>query len=158
MTTKTFGQSVARVEDPALLRGKARFIGDIRLDGMLHAAFLRSPHAHARIRAIDVSRALAMPGVNAVLTAPDIRKYVTTDRLVVALPDKTIVSGATGRSWRARRQSCRRAHRLAIAETPYRRRRCRRGAQTSSYEPLPAAADCRDALAQARRRTCGRRG
>ena len=83
--TQVFGASVPRQEDRALLTGRGRFIGDIRLDGMLHAAFLRSPHAHARIRAVDVSRALALPGVRAVLTAADIRKHVTTDRLVVAL-------------------------------------------------------------------------
>ena len=48
-----FGSSVPRLEDPALLRGRGRFVDDIRLPGMLHAAFVRSPHAHALIRGID---------------------------------------------------------------------------------------------------------
>jgi carbon-monoxide dehydrogenase large subunit len=87
--TKTFGQSTPRIEDRDLLLGKARFVGDIRLPGMLHAAFVRSPHAHARIVSIDKSAALALPGVVAVLTCDDIRVVATTDRLAVALPDKT---------------------------------------------------------------------
>jgi carbon-monoxide dehydrogenase large subunit len=87
--TKTFGQSTPRIEDRDLLLGKARFVGDIRMPGMLHAAFVRSPHAHARIVSIDKSAALALPGVVAVLTCDDIRAAATTDRLAVALPDKT---------------------------------------------------------------------
>jgi carbon-monoxide dehydrogenase large subunit len=55
--TKTFGQSTARIEDRDLLCGKARFVGDIRLPGMLHAGFVRSPHAHAKILSIDATAA-----------------------------------------------------------------------------------------------------
>lgn len=89
MTTKTFGQSTGRIEDRDLLCGKARFVADIRLPGMLHAAFVRSPHAHAKIVSIDKSGALALPGVVAVLTCDDIRAVCTSDRLAVALPDRT---------------------------------------------------------------------
>lgn len=89
MSTRTFGQSTGRVEDRDLLCGKARFVADIRLPGMLHAAFVRSPHAHARIVSTDMSGALALPGVVAVLTCDDIRAVCTTDRLAVALPDRT---------------------------------------------------------------------
>ena len=63
---------MARVEDPRLLAGSARFVDDITLSGMLHAAFVRSPHAHARIVSIDVSRAAALDGVVAVFTAKDL--------------------------------------------------------------------------------------
>jgi aerobic carbon-monoxide dehydrogenase large subunit len=87
--TRTFGQSTLRVEDRDLLRGKGRFVADIRLPGMLHAGFVRSPHAHAKIKSIDKSAALALPGVAAVLTHEDIRCVATSDRLVVALPDRT---------------------------------------------------------------------
>jgi carbon-monoxide dehydrogenase large subunit len=66
------GQSVKRVEDPSFLVGSARFVDDIALPGMLHAAFVRSPHAHARIISIDKSRALALDGVVAVYTADDL--------------------------------------------------------------------------------------
>jgi aerobic carbon-monoxide dehydrogenase large subunit len=87
--TKTFGKSTSRIEDRDLVCGKARFVGDIRLPEMLHAAFVRSPHAHAKIVSIDTTPALALPGVVAVLTAKEIGSIVTTDRLVVALPDRT---------------------------------------------------------------------
>ena len=57
------GQSVTRKEDDALLRGAGRYVADHAPDGMLHAALLRSPHAHARFRIANASRARAMPGV-----------------------------------------------------------------------------------------------
>src|SRR5215831_17916171 len=57
MGAKQFGARVARLEDPALLRGRGRFVDDIKPAGTLHACFVRSPHAHARIRAIDTTRA-----------------------------------------------------------------------------------------------------
>ena len=65
------GQSVTRVEDPRFLAGKGRYVDDLTLPGMLHASFVRSPHAHARIVSIDVSAALALDGVLAVLTGED---------------------------------------------------------------------------------------
>ena len=88
MTTKTFGRTTRRLEDPDLLRGKARFVDDIHIDGTLHASFVRSPHAHAKIVSIDKTRALALPGVRGVLTREDIRVRTVTDRLTVALPDR----------------------------------------------------------------------
>ncbi|MGH6621838.1 MAG: xanthine dehydrogenase family protein molybdopterin-binding subunit, partial [Alphaproteobacteria bacterium] len=66
------GARVARREDQALLTGRARFIDDIDLPGQLHACFVRSPHAHARIAGIDPAAALAVPGVVAVLTGADL--------------------------------------------------------------------------------------
>jgi carbon-monoxide dehydrogenase large subunit len=65
------GQSVSRFEDPRLLKGGGRYVGDMVLPGMVFGQVLRSPHAHARIRAIDVERAKAAPGVLAVLTGTD---------------------------------------------------------------------------------------
>src|SRR5882724_10397542 len=65
------GQSVSRFEDPRLLRGGGRYVGDMVLPGMAFGHVLRSPHAHARIRAIDTSKAKAAPGVAAVLTGAD---------------------------------------------------------------------------------------
>src|SRR6202047_4208769 len=65
------GQSVSRFEDPRLLRGGGRYVGDMVLPGMAYGYVLRSPHAHARIRSIDVSQAKAAPGVLAVLTGAD---------------------------------------------------------------------------------------
>src|SRR5260370_26469984 len=65
------GQGVPRFEDPRLARGEGRYVGDIALPGMAFGHVLRSPHAHARIRAIDVVAAKAAPGVLAVLTGAD---------------------------------------------------------------------------------------
>ena len=62
------GQSVTRKEDDALLRGAGRYVADHAPDGMLHAALLRSPHAHARFRIANASRARAMPGVALVIS------------------------------------------------------------------------------------------
>ena len=66
-----FGAAVPRVEDPELLTGRGRYLDDLRLPGMLEAAFVRSPHAHARLRAIDTSAAAALPDVT-VFTAADL--------------------------------------------------------------------------------------
>lgn len=67
------GQSVERVEDAALLTGHGRFIDDLGVrPGTLHAAILRSPHAHAKIRAIDVTAARKAPGVAAVITGAEV--------------------------------------------------------------------------------------
>jgi carbon-monoxide dehydrogenase large subunit len=65
------GKRMTRTEDPLLLTGQAQFVGDVQIPGMLHAAFLRSDYAHARLRSIDVSAARERPGVVAVYTAED---------------------------------------------------------------------------------------
>jgi CO/xanthine dehydrogenase Mo-binding subunit len=62
------GKSMKRVEDPRLLTGKGRYVDDIVLPNMAHAAFLRSPHAHAKIKSIDISKAEALEGVVVVVT------------------------------------------------------------------------------------------
>src|SRR3984957_1986289 len=68
------GQSIARVEDTALLSGRGRFIDDVAVrPGTLHAAILRSPHAHADILTIDASAAKRAPGVVAVLAGEDVK-------------------------------------------------------------------------------------
>ncbi|HVY15438.1 MAG TPA: xanthine dehydrogenase family protein molybdopterin-binding subunit [Rhodopila sp.] len=74
MTTK-FGlaQPVRRVEDPRLLKGAGRYTDDIVLPGMLHGVILRSPHAVARITALDTREAAKLPGVRGVYTAADLK-------------------------------------------------------------------------------------
>ena len=66
------GASIKRSEDPRILTGAGRYVDDIKLPGMLHAAFVRSPMAHARVLSVDVSAALALPGVVAVLTGAEL--------------------------------------------------------------------------------------
>jgi aerobic carbon-monoxide dehydrogenase large subunit len=71
------GRSIARVEDRRLLTGRGRFVDDVRMPGTLHACFLRSPHAHARIGHVDAEAARSVPGVVCVLTGPDLAGLVT---------------------------------------------------------------------------------
>jgi len=66
------GRRMRRKEDPPLIQGRGKFIDDIDVAGVLHAAFVRSPEAHARITSIDTSAALARPGIHAVYTGADL--------------------------------------------------------------------------------------
>ena len=66
------GQPVSRFEDPRLLRGQGRYINDVNLPGQAHCAFLRSPHAHAKIVSVNTAAASASPGVIAIFTEADL--------------------------------------------------------------------------------------
>jgi len=77
------GRSVRRFEDHRLLTGQGSYVDDMKLPGLLHAVVLRSQHAHAIIRSIDVSAAGRLPGVVAVFTAADIQD------LAVHIPTRT---------------------------------------------------------------------
>src|SRR5258707_15303191 len=83
---RVLGRDVPRLEDKPLIRGKGRFVDDILLPNMLHAAFVRSTHAHAVIRSIDADAARALPGVVAVLMLADLAPYLMDTRLRVAMP------------------------------------------------------------------------
>src|SRR5438309_1843206 len=76
MGAKYFGAAVRRREDPRFLRGEGRFLDDVRVAGLLHVAFLRSPYAHAMIRAIRTERARAAPAVVAVFTFADLESWM----------------------------------------------------------------------------------
>ena len=84
------GASIKRSEDPRILTGAGRYVDDIKLPGMLHAAFVRSPLAHARVLSADVSAARALPGVVAVFTGADL------DAMTVPAPDPllALIGGA----------------------------------------------------------------
>lgn len=69
------GAKVRRKEDPRLITGSSMYVGDLKLPGMVHASFLRSPFAHARILSIDTSAAKASPGVVAVYTIEELRTF-----------------------------------------------------------------------------------
>ena len=69
---RVLGRSVPRLEDPALVAGRGRFVGDISFPHQLHMRVVRSPYAHAELRAVDVAAAQAAPGVVAVWTVADI--------------------------------------------------------------------------------------
>ena len=72
MTSSVVGKSFPRRDLPEKLTGQAKYTGDIKLPGMLHGKFLRSPHPHARIVTLDASNAMKLPGVHAVLTPFDV--------------------------------------------------------------------------------------
>lgn len=146
MTNKSFGQGIRRLEDPHLLRGKARFVDDIHMDAMLHAAFVRSPHAHCKISSIDKTKALAMPGVHAVLTCEDIRAHVVSDRLAVALPDR-VYRQRRDRPILAGEEAVHVGEAIAmvIADNPYLAEDAVSLVEIT-FEILPAVSDCQTAL------------
>jgi len=86
METRHIGRPVPRNEDNRLLRGKGLFVDDIELPGMLHATFLRSTYAHARIKGLDTSAAKRRVGVIAVYTAQDLGDYWAPGPLLVEPP------------------------------------------------------------------------
>ena len=86
MGAKYFGASVPRREDPRLLRGEGRFVDDIKLPGLLHAAFVRSPHAHARIVAVRADEARRQPGVAHVFAFADLARWMKPMPLFGAVP------------------------------------------------------------------------
>jgi carbon-monoxide dehydrogenase large subunit len=90
MTAGLIGRSVPRVEDPKLVRGQGRFAADIQLPDLLHAAFVRSPVAHATLNGVDADAARTLPGVHAVLTYADLRRVLTCDRIPQTLPSPAI--------------------------------------------------------------------
>ena len=71
MSSRIFGSGIRRLEDPRLITGSAAYTDDLTLPGMVHAAVLRSPHAHARIKKVDTSKAKAAKGVLVVFTGAD---------------------------------------------------------------------------------------
>ena len=93
---KGVGLSIPRPDGPEKVTGQVQYVADLKPRGLLHAKLLRSPHAHARILRIDTSRARALPGVRAVLTAADIpelkRKAPTRAHAVLAI-DRAVFSG-----------------------------------------------------------------
>ena len=85
-TNRYIGSPVERIEDLRFLRGRGEFVGDLRREGMLHAAILRSPIAHGRLRRIDATAAYAIPGVRAVITAAEIGAVPTIPLRLLPLP------------------------------------------------------------------------
>ena len=72
MGAEGIGARVARKEDKRFITGRGRYTDDFAVDGMTHAAFVRSPHAHAKVKSIDAAAAHKMPGVVAVLTGKEL--------------------------------------------------------------------------------------
>jgi carbon-monoxide dehydrogenase large subunit len=90
MGAKWFGAAVKRKEDPAFLAGKGRFVDDLHLPGMLHAAFVRSTYPHAKIRSIDTTAASNLPGVHLALTFADLPDALRRNPLPLFVPHPLI--------------------------------------------------------------------
>ena len=133
-----------RLEDPRLLRGRGRYLDDVVLPRLLAVAFVRSPHAHAGLAAIEASAARAMPGVAAVITAAELRG------LVRPLAPRLAGPGFTPSAWPALAeravQFCGAA---VVADSPYAAADACEGVRVE-YEPRPAVTDIDGALAAER--------
>ena len=147
MTFTGFGASAPRKEDPALLRGEGQFVDDIHLPGMLHAAFVRSPHPHARVLSIDKRAALAAPGVHAVLVFDDLPEPVRRQTLPLLVPHPSLRSPRMPYAL-AKDEVCYAGEPVAcvIADDRYLAEDAADAVEVV-YEPLPAVSDCRAALA-----------
>jgi len=145
MGAKHFGARVTRLEDPALLSGRGRFVDDVKLPGMLHACFVRSPHAHAKLVSIDSKIALIMPGVHAVITAADLPDPMRTQRLPLLLPNPALAATKTQHAL-AHDEVCYvgQAVAVVIADTRYIAEDAA-AALIVQYDVLPAISDCRTA-------------
>lgn len=149
MATRYFGAPVTRNEDPRLLAGQALFVDDVELPGLLHAAFYRSPYAHARIKHVDVTRALARPGVIAAYTAADLGDYWQPGPLLVPPPPVPGIVFNARTQVPLAKDKVRHAGEaivLVIAESRYIAEDAMADIDVD-FEPLPAVVDLEQALA-----------
>ncbi len=141
-----FGASVKRKEDPAFLRGEGQYIDDIHLPEMLHAAFVRSPYAHAKVGKIDKAAALALPGVHAVLTFADLPEPARVNTLPCLVPHPAIKQLYLPYAL-AKDEVCYAGEPVAcvVADNRYIAEDAAQLVEVD-YEPLAAVNDCRAAI------------
>ncbi len=143
--TKYIGKPMKRKEDPRLIQGLARYVDDVKLPEMHYAAFVRSPHGHARIKSVDVSNARAAAGVVAVLTADDVRGAIGPIPCAAQIPDmkpaiKPVLAGE-------RVRVVGEPVAVVVATDRYAARDAAELVEVD-YEPLPAVIDPEKALAK----------
>src|SRR6187402_2148367 len=151
MGVEGIGASVVRKEDRRFITGKGRYVDDIKLLGMTHAHFVRSPHAHAKIKSVDTSEAMKMPGVVGVLTG----QQIVDDKVGNLICGWAITSkdgtGMKMGAWPAMAPETVRfvgqAVAVVIAETKNQARDAAE-AVVVNYEELPVVADIRAAIKQ----------
>jgi carbon-monoxide dehydrogenase large subunit len=150
----TVGTSVPRVEDERLLRGEGRYVDDVRPAGALEVAFLRSPHAHARIASIDASAALALPGVEAVIVGSDVESVLEPMVFDIARIVPDAVKASTDPQVRVHPMPALPVERVVYSGQPVAMvvARDRYVAEDAlelvavDFEPLPAVVDAEEAL------------
>ncbi|HZT50604.1 MAG TPA: xanthine dehydrogenase family protein molybdopterin-binding subunit [Stellaceae bacterium] len=147
MGVRAIGARVQRTEDPPLLTGRGQFVDDMHLPGMLQAAFLRSSHAHARLKGIDLAAARRRPGVHAVLTAADLPERMRAAPMSMLVPNPAITNLRT-QYCLARDEVCFVGEPVAIVVADTRHiAEDAVAAIEVDYEPLPPVGDCRAAIA-----------
>lgn len=146
MGAKMFGARVARLEDPKLLTGRGGYTDDMHLPGMLEAAFVRSPHSHARIEDINISDALKHRGVCKIYTASDLPDYLRNTTVPFQVPNPAISQPFQQRLLEDR-EVCFAGEPIAlvVADTRYNAEDAATLIQVD-YDILPGAADCKSAL------------
>src|SRR5438309_10078508 len=138
-TEPLFGKSIKRREDPRLLTGKGVYVDDVKLPDTTYASFVRSPHAHARIRAIDAEAARKLPGVVAVYTGKELAASgVKSLPVGWLLPNIKLPPHLPLAVGRARYMGD--AVAVVIAESPYVARDAADLVEVD-YEPLPVVTD-----------------
>ena len=140
---KLIGQKVLRKEDPRLLSGQGQFVDDIHLPNTAHLMLLRSPHAHAKIRRLDITRAESLHGVIEILTGEDVRVELGTVPFMARLPNLRIPPHYMLAVDRVRFVG--EAVAAVVAEDPYIARDALDLIEVD-YEPLPAVVDPEKAL------------
>src|SRR2546421_6925298 len=149
MGVEGIGASVVRKEDRRFITGKGRYVDDVKVVGLTHAHFIRSPHAHAKVKSIDSSAAMKMPGVVGVLTGQQIVDDKVGNLIcgwAITSKDGTpIKMGAWPAMAPETVRLVRQAVAVGIAETKNQAHDAA-GAGVGNYEELPAAADIRAAI------------
>jgi carbon-monoxide dehydrogenase large subunit len=137
---RVFGSGIRRREDPRLVTGTARYTDDLTLPGMVHAAILRSPHAHARIKKIDTAPAKAAPGVLAVYTAADIEGHLKPIPCLWLVPNTDLKIGTYSALATDTVRYVGDCVAVVVAETSYQAYDALELIDVD-YEPLPAVVD-----------------
>lgn len=140
---KWVGARVKRVEDPRFLTGEAKYLADLQSPGTVHAAFVRSPYAHARISRIDTTEARALPGVLAIYTAEDLSNLPP---LVSGLPIEGLKPTPQTVLAKEKVRFVGEAVAVVIAENRYLAEDAAELVQVD-YEPLPAVTNAERAMA-----------
>jgi aerobic carbon-monoxide dehydrogenase large subunit len=146
MPFEHIGARIRRLEDPTLLVGQGQYLGDFRLPGTLHAAFVRSLHAHAAIKSIDIRRAVRVPGVKAVFILDDMPGKMRELRMPLPVGSPLIAHPLT-QYCLGRDEVCYVGEALAvvIADSRYQAEDGVEAVEVE-YDILPAVADCRVAF------------
>jgi aerobic carbon-monoxide dehydrogenase large subunit len=148
MSAKHLGARVKRLEDPSLLSGRGRFVDDVKISNALHACFVRSTYAHAKIQSVDSTAALAMPGVYAVITANDLPEPMRSQPMAMLLPNPAI-SQVCAQYVLARDEVfyVGQAIAVVVADTRYIAEDAA-AAVVVQYDVVPAVGDCRDGIVE----------